>query len=153
MFLIFLASDAKKCRAYGRGIQPKGVRTGDVAEFRVITKDAGEGAMKATVTGPGKFPSLIGFSFKRLLQMDRKSLAVSRKQIIQHMNVVMSLIVLDHIPLILLMVVLIYPRVHFQLWLDLIKNHVFVLLDLVSKVVLWVIRLISLSKLMAKQVH
>ncbi|CAF4775629.1 unnamed protein product, partial [Rotaria socialis] len=29
-----LASDAKKCRAYGRGIQPKGVRTGDVAEFR-----------------------------------------------------------------------------------------------------------------------
>jgi hypothetical protein len=27
---------------------------GDVAEFRVITKDAGEGAMKATVTGPGR---------------------------------------------------------------------------------------------------
>jgi len=50
----FLASDAKKCRAYGRGIQPKGVRVGDVAEFRVITKDAGEGAMKATVTGPGR---------------------------------------------------------------------------------------------------
>ena len=47
------ASDAKKCRAYGRGIQPKGVRTGDVAEFRVITKDAGEGVMKATVTAPG----------------------------------------------------------------------------------------------------
>ncbi|CAF5014352.1 unnamed protein product, partial [Rotaria sp. Silwood1] len=46
------ASDAKKCRAYGRGIQPKGVRTGDVAEFRVITKDAGDGIMKATVTGP-----------------------------------------------------------------------------------------------------
>ncbi|CAF0978621.1 unnamed protein product [Adineta ricciae] len=46
------SSDAKKCRAYGRGIQPKGVRTGDVAEFRVITKDAGEGVMKATVTGP-----------------------------------------------------------------------------------------------------
>jgi filamin len=53
-FLCFLASDAKKCRAYGRGIQPKGVRVGDVAEFRVITKDAGEGAMKATVTAPGK---------------------------------------------------------------------------------------------------
>ncbi|CAF5210009.1 unnamed protein product, partial [Rotaria magnacalcarata] len=47
-----IASDAKKCRAYGRGIQPKGVRTGDVAEFRVITKDAGEGVMKVTVTGP-----------------------------------------------------------------------------------------------------
>ncbi|CAF0875720.1 unnamed protein product [Rotaria sordida] len=46
------SSDAKKCRAFGRGIQPRGVRTGDVADFRVITKDAGEGAMKATVTGP-----------------------------------------------------------------------------------------------------
>ncbi|CAF4931081.1 unnamed protein product, partial [Rotaria sp. Silwood1] len=48
----YIPSDAKKCRAYGRGIQPKGVRTGDVAEFRVITKDAGDGIMKATVTGP-----------------------------------------------------------------------------------------------------
>ncbi|CAM2708294.1 unnamed protein product [Rotaria socialis] len=46
------ASDAKKCRAYGRGIQPKGIRTGDVAEFRVFTKDAGDGVMKALVTGP-----------------------------------------------------------------------------------------------------
>jgi hypothetical protein len=54
LFCFLLASDAKKCRAYGRGIQPKGVRTGDVAEFRVVTKDAGEGAMKATVTGPGR---------------------------------------------------------------------------------------------------
>ncbi|CAF3895693.1 unnamed protein product, partial [Adineta steineri] len=46
------SSDAKKCRAFGRGLQPKGVRTGDVAEFRVVTKDAGEGVMKATVAGP-----------------------------------------------------------------------------------------------------
>lgn len=52
--MFVLASDARKCRAYGRGIQPRGVRTGDVAEFRVITKDAGDGIMKATVTGPGK---------------------------------------------------------------------------------------------------
>ena len=58
MDLFLLAADAKKCRAYGRGIQPKGVRTGDVAEFRVITKDAGEGVMKATVTGPGRFPQV-----------------------------------------------------------------------------------------------
>ncbi len=58
---MFLASDAKKCRAYGRGIQPKGVRTGDVAEFRVITKDAGEGVMKATVTGPGRM-KFFGFN-------------------------------------------------------------------------------------------
>ncbi|CAF0892142.1 unnamed protein product, partial [Didymodactylos carnosus] len=51
-YIVDKASDAKKCRAFGRGIQPKGVRTGDVAEFRVVTKDAGEGAMKATVIGP-----------------------------------------------------------------------------------------------------
>ncbi len=44
--------DAKKCRAFGRGIQPKGLRVGDVADFRVITKDAGEGVLKATVVGP-----------------------------------------------------------------------------------------------------
>ena len=56
--ICLIASDAKKCRAFGRGIQPKGVRTGDVAEFRVLTKDAGEGAMKATVTGPGWHLSL-----------------------------------------------------------------------------------------------
>jgi len=61
--IFFLASDAKKCRAYGRGIQPKGVRTGDVAEFRVITKDAGEGAMKATVTGPGRIEIFLLDSF------------------------------------------------------------------------------------------
>lgn len=44
--------DAKKCRAYGRGIQPRGVRIGDVADFRVITKDAGDGILKATVKDP-----------------------------------------------------------------------------------------------------
>ena len=59
MDLFLLAADAKKCRAYGRGIQPKGVRTGDVAEFRVITKDAGDGVMKATVTGPGRFQRIV----------------------------------------------------------------------------------------------
>lgn len=58
---ISIASDAKKCRAFGRGLQPKGVRTGDVAEFRVITKDAGDGVMKATVTGPGN--NSLPFSF------------------------------------------------------------------------------------------
>jgi len=46
------SSDAKKCRAYGRGIQPKGVRTGNPTEFRVVTKDAGEGVLKVTITGP-----------------------------------------------------------------------------------------------------
>ena len=44
--------DAKKCRAYGRGIQPRGVRVGDVADFRVVTKDAGDGVLKVSVKGP-----------------------------------------------------------------------------------------------------
>lgn len=44
--------DAKKCRAFGRGLQPRGVRVGDVADFRVLTKDAGEGILKVAVKGP-----------------------------------------------------------------------------------------------------
>ena len=67
-FLYSIASDAKKCRAFGRGIQPKGVRTGDVAEFRVITKDAGEGVMKATVTGPGKNTLSLSFGYLRKIK-------------------------------------------------------------------------------------
>ncbi len=63
VFFCSIASDAKKCRAYGRGIQTKGFRTGDVAEFRVITKDAGDGVMKATVTGPGRDSFLLDLFF------------------------------------------------------------------------------------------
>jgi filamin len=44
--------DAKKCRAFGRGLQPRGVRVGDVADFRVLTKDAGDGVLKVSVKGP-----------------------------------------------------------------------------------------------------
>lgn len=43
------------------------MRTGDVAEFRVITKDAGEGAMKATVTGPGRIELSVEFISEVLL--------------------------------------------------------------------------------------
>ncbi|XP_025155051.1 filamin-A isoform X3 [Harpegnathos saltator] len=46
-------SDAKKCRAYGRGLLPTGVRVQDVADFIVITKDAGEGVPDIRVIGPG----------------------------------------------------------------------------------------------------
>ncbi len=49
---INLGCDAKKCRAFGRGLQPRGVRVGDVADFRIITKDAGDGVLKATVKDP-----------------------------------------------------------------------------------------------------
>ena len=37
----------------GRGIQPKGVRVGDDADFKVHTKGAGEGDLNVQVTGPG----------------------------------------------------------------------------------------------------
>ncbi|XP_072751172.1 filamin-like isoform X3 [Anoplolepis gracilipes] len=46
-------SDAKKCRAYGRGLLPTGVRVQDVADFVVVTKDAGEGIPDIRVIGPG----------------------------------------------------------------------------------------------------
>ncbi|XP_032664758.1 filamin-A isoform X3 [Odontomachus brunneus] len=46
-------SDAKKCRAYGRGLLPTGVRVQDVADFVVLTKDAGEGVPDIRVIAPG----------------------------------------------------------------------------------------------------
>ncbi|KAG5348249.1 FLNA protein, partial [Acromyrmex charruanus] len=46
-------SDAKKCRAYGRGLLPTGVRVQDIADFVVLTKDAGEGVPDIRIIGPG----------------------------------------------------------------------------------------------------
>ncbi|XP_025994671.1 filamin-A isoform X3 [Solenopsis invicta] len=46
-------SNAKKCRAYGRGLLPTGVRVQDIADFTVFTKDAGEGVPDIHVIGPG----------------------------------------------------------------------------------------------------
>uniref|UniRef100_A0A8C7I5M6 Filamin C n=1 Tax=Oncorhynchus kisutch TaxID=8019 RepID=A0A8C7I5M6_ONCKI len=40
------------CRASGRGLQPKGVRVKEVADFKVYTKGAGSGELKVTVKGP-----------------------------------------------------------------------------------------------------
>ncbi|XP_007241150.2 filamin-C isoform X2 [Astyanax mexicanus] len=47
------ASNASACRATGRGLQPKGVRVKEVADFRVFTKGAGTGELKVSVKGPG----------------------------------------------------------------------------------------------------
>ncbi|XP_066588237.1 filamin-A isoform X2 [Prorops nasuta] len=46
-------SDAKKCRAYGRGLLPTGVRVKDVADFTIVTKEAGDGVPDVRVIGPG----------------------------------------------------------------------------------------------------
>ncbi|MGH0130078.1 UNVERIFIED_CONTAM: hypothetical protein FKN15_040916 [Acipenser sinensis] len=40
------------CRAKGRGLQPKGVRAKETADFRVYTKGAGTGELKVTIKGP-----------------------------------------------------------------------------------------------------
>ncbi|XP_051548052.1 filamin-C [Myxocyprinus asiaticus] len=47
------ASNANTCRASGRGLQPKGVRVKEVADFTVFTKGAGTGDLKVSVKGPG----------------------------------------------------------------------------------------------------
>uniref|UniRef100_A0A8C8G4L5 Calponin-homology (CH) domain-containing protein n=1 Tax=Oncorhynchus tshawytscha TaxID=74940 RepID=A0A8C8G4L5_ONCTS len=44
--------NADTCRATGRGLQAKGVRVKEVADFKVFTKGAGNGELKVSVTGP-----------------------------------------------------------------------------------------------------
>lgn len=51
---MFVAFDAKRCYATGRGIQPKGIRVKDEADFKVHCKGAGEGDLAVQVVGPGK---------------------------------------------------------------------------------------------------
>ncbi|XP_060545302.1 filamin-C isoform X4 [Pantherophis guttatus] len=46
------ACSPNACRAMGRGLQPKGVRVKEVADFKVYTKGAGTGELKVTVKGP-----------------------------------------------------------------------------------------------------
>ncbi|XP_051528401.1 filamin-B [Myxocyprinus asiaticus] len=46
------ASVPSACRATGRGLQPKGVRVRQVADFKVDTRNAGSGDLKVTVKGP-----------------------------------------------------------------------------------------------------
>lgn len=49
---LFLASNPNACRAIGRGLQPKGVRVKEVADFKVYTKGAGSGELRVQVKGP-----------------------------------------------------------------------------------------------------
>ncbi|KAJ8387375.1 hypothetical protein AAFF_G00157520 [Aldrovandia affinis] len=45
-------SNPNACRATGRGLQPKGVRVKEVADFKVFTRGAGSGELKVVVKGP-----------------------------------------------------------------------------------------------------
>nr|XP_061813370.1 filamin-C-like isoform X2 [Nerophis lumbriciformis] len=46
------AINPNACRATGRGLQPKGVRVKEVADFKVFTKGAGSGTLNVSVKGP-----------------------------------------------------------------------------------------------------
>uniref|UniRef100_A0A8D0GT13 Filamin C n=1 Tax=Sphenodon punctatus TaxID=8508 RepID=A0A8D0GT13_SPHPU len=48
------ACNPNACRATGRGLQPKGMRVKEVADFKVYTKGAGSGELKVIVKGPSK---------------------------------------------------------------------------------------------------
>lgn len=52
--LLPAACNPGACRAVGRGLQPKGVRVKETADFKVYTKGAGSGELKVTVKGPSK---------------------------------------------------------------------------------------------------
>nr|CAB3246486.1 filamin-C-like [Phallusia mammillata] len=57
--------NANACRAYGRGIQPTGVRMREKAEFHVSVENAGDADLKAVVKGPrGNEPVTIKKSSK-----------------------------------------------------------------------------------------
>lgn len=49
---LFVASNPNACRAIGRGLQPKGVRVKEVADFKVYTKGAGSGELRVQIKGP-----------------------------------------------------------------------------------------------------
>uniref|UniRef100_W5NEM8 Filamin A n=1 Tax=Lepisosteus oculatus TaxID=7918 RepID=W5NEM8_LEPOC len=46
------ACNPSLCRAKGRGLQPKGLRVKETADFKVYTKGAGTGDLKVTIKGP-----------------------------------------------------------------------------------------------------
>ncbi|XP_054622814.1 filamin-C-like isoform X2 [Dunckerocampus dactyliophorus] len=46
------ACNPHACRAYGRGLQPKGLRVKEVADFKVYTKGGGSGELRVMVKGP-----------------------------------------------------------------------------------------------------
>uniref|UniRef100_A0A7N9CG72 Filamin B n=1 Tax=Macaca fascicularis TaxID=9541 RepID=A0A7N9CG72_MACFA len=53
------ACNPNACRASGRGLQPKGVRIRETADFKVDTKAAGSGELSVTVKGPKGLEELV----------------------------------------------------------------------------------------------
>uniref|UniRef100_A0A8C4V1W2 Filamin B n=1 Tax=Falco tinnunculus TaxID=100819 RepID=A0A8C4V1W2_FALTI len=52
--LVGEACNPNACRATGRGLQPKGVRMRETADFKVDTRAAGSGDLGVTIKGPSK---------------------------------------------------------------------------------------------------
>ncbi|XP_054724113.1 filamin-A-like [Uloborus diversus] len=48
--------DARKVKATGRGLQKRGVRVKDIADFKIFTENAGDGVLDVKVIGPGGVP-------------------------------------------------------------------------------------------------
>ncbi|KAK5894090.1 hypothetical protein CesoFtcFv8_010813 [Champsocephalus esox] len=46
------ACNPSLCKAKGRGLQPKGLRVKETADFQVFTKGAGTGELKVSIKGP-----------------------------------------------------------------------------------------------------
>jgi len=65
--IFYTASDAKRVRAFGRGIQPHGLRVQDEAKFKIVTEGAGEGVPDVNVIGPGKNFYLSMFMLREFL--------------------------------------------------------------------------------------
>ncbi|XP_044307317.1 filamin-B isoform X4 [Varanus komodoensis] len=57
--LIGEACNPSACRASGRGLQPKGVRIRETADFKVDTKAAGSGDMHVAIKGPKGLDELV----------------------------------------------------------------------------------------------
>jgi len=53
LFCYRTASDPKRVKAFGRGLQPHGVRVQDEAKFKIVTDGAGEGVPEVNIIGPG----------------------------------------------------------------------------------------------------
>ncbi|XP_021099603.1 filamin-B isoform X8 [Heterocephalus glaber] len=53
------ACNPNACRASGRGLQPKGIRIRETADFRVDTRAAGSGDLSITVKGPKGLEELV----------------------------------------------------------------------------------------------
>lgn len=81
------ASDPKRVRAFGRGLQPQGVRVQDEAKFKIATEGAGEGVPEVNIIGPGKLSSF--YYSLLILLLSITSLVMNMNKIQTHKNTIL----------------------------------------------------------------